>query len=109
MTNKYYCYIIISKSHNDYTYIGTTNNLEKRLDQHNGKLIGGAKSTKKYNDWEYYKIIEFDDNKNAMSFEWYMKHYKTNNNKWRHVKPGLDNKLSRLNELVVNYNCKIIL
>jgi len=108
MSSKYYCYIIVSKSHNNYTYVGTTNNLEKRLDQHNGKLKGGAKATKKYDDWEYYKIIEFNDNKNAMRFEWYMKHYKTTKEKWIHVKSGLNNKLKRLNELVESYNCIII-
>jgi structure-specific endonuclease subunit SLX1 len=96
----YYCYLITS---NNLTYIGTTNDLVKRLKQHNGELSGGAKATRRFNDWIYCRIIDCKDKKTALSFEWKWKHYLTKNNKWRRTKSGLDNKLIRLDELLKIY------
>ena len=98
--DKYYCYIIKSLN-NNCTYTGITNDLDKRLKQHNGILKGGAKSTRKYNDWTYYKILEFDDKKTACSFEWFMKH-KKNNNKLIKI-TGIENKCKRIEELKKDY------
>lgn len=56
---EYILYLIINKS-NNCTYIGITNNPERRIRQHNGELKGGAKYTtfKKGNGkWEYYGFI----------------------------------------------------
>lgn len=104
----YYCYLINSVLHPNNTYIGVTNNLEKRIKQHNNILFGGAKSTKKYNDWKYIKIIKFDTKNDALSFEWFSKHYKTKNNKWIHTPSGIHNKITRMNELMSNYKCEIM-
>jgi putative endonuclease len=52
------------------TYVGYTNNIEKRLNQHNSNK--GAKSTKGY----FWKLIykkEFDTKSEAMSFEYKLK------------------------------------
>jgi putative endonuclease len=46
MTKQYYVYILSNKS-NKVFYIGVTNNLERRMYEHNNKLISGF--TKKYN------------------------------------------------------------
>ena len=96
----YYCYLITS---NNLTYIGTTNNLDKRLKQHNDELTGGAKATRRYNNWCYNTIVKCGDKKIAMSFEWKWKHYLTKNNKWKRTKPGINNKLIRLEELLPMY------
>lgn len=94
----YFCYLIYSPSTNN-TYIGITNNLDKRCDQHNSIISGGAKATKKNNDWVFHTYVGFFDNKSsAMRFEWLWKHYKINN-KWTHTK-GLKMRLNRLNELL---------
>ena len=63
------------------TYNGMTNNINKRLNQHNNILSGGAKFTtnlnKKYptTKWEYICIITgFENKSEAMKAEWRIKH-----------------------------------
>lgn len=96
----YYCYLIYSTSSMK-TYIGITNNLDKRLKQHNKLLKGGAKCTKQCDDWNYKIIVEgFKDRATVSSFEWYWKHQQTIQNKWTHTRPGIDNKINRLHNLL---------
>lgn len=53
-----------------FTYVGWTNDLEKRLKAHNsGK---GAKSTRG-RQWEILHTEEFKNRADAMSREWYLK------------------------------------
>ncbi len=69
---KTYVYII----HSDFerTYCGVTDDLERRLKQHNGIIKGGAKATRG-RSWEYFFIIEgFRDRIEALKFEWKMHH-----------------------------------
>jgi predicted GIY-YIG superfamily endonuclease len=69
---KTYVYII----HSDFerTYCGVTDDLERRLKQHNGIIKGGAKSTRG-KSWEYFFIIEgFKNRIEALQFEWKMHH-----------------------------------
>ena len=59
------------------TYIGATMNVEKRLQQHNGLLAGGARYTSK-RPKQWYRICYvrgFSDWKHALSFEWHWKHF----------------------------------
>ncbi len=68
----WYVYIIYSGNN---TYVGSTNNLVRRLRQHNGEIVGGAKATKKATDWKYLAYITgFKDHKNCLSCEWRLKH-----------------------------------
>ena len=59
------------------SYIGYTNNFERRLRQHNGELKGGAKYTtanKGDNSWEPICIVDgFEDKCEAMRCEWKLK------------------------------------
>ena len=52
------------------TYVGYTNNLNKRLDKHNSNL--GAKSTKGYK-WEIIYKKKFYSKSKALSFEYKLK------------------------------------
>ena len=75
--NKYYCYILKSKNplYPDITYNGSTNNMERRLRQHNGDCSGGAKATKGKGPWIPYIILEgFECRTEALSCEWRIKH-----------------------------------
>ena len=67
----YYVYFI--KTLDGYpvkTYVGYTNNLNKRLKKHNSNL--GAKSTKGYK-WEFVYKKKFYSKSKALSFEYKLK------------------------------------
>jgi predicted GIY-YIG superfamily endonuclease len=55
-----------------HTYIGATLDLNRRLRQHNGEIVGGAKATaKKKGQWERVLAIHgFPDQRSALKFEW---------------------------------------
>jgi len=63
-----------------------TNNFERRWKQHNGILQGGAKYTKRYNDWTPICIIDgFQTKKEAMQCEWKLKRVRGYYNRVRNV------------------------
>jgi len=68
-----------------YFYVGCTTNLVRRLRQHNGELVGGAKFTAKHRPWEYRAIYgPYKGRSNAMKAEYALKHGKrsTGRMKW---------------------------
>lgn len=72
----YFCYLISNSQ--DRTYNGYTVNLHKRIRQHNGHLVGGARATKRgVNDWQYVFFVtspEWVCVSDAMKFEWSVKY-----------------------------------
>ena len=67
----YYVYFIKTlDSYPSKTYVGYTNNLNKRLEKHNSNL--GAKSTKGYK-WEFIYKKKFYSKSKALSFEYKLK------------------------------------
>jgi len=69
--NNYSVYLLINTK-NNCTYVGSTNNLIRRLRQHNGELVGGAKYTrmkKQDGEWSYYGYITNLDKHSALSIE----------------------------------------
>ena len=59
------------------TYIGATMNIDKRLQQHNGILSGGARATsRRPGQWHRICYVKgFTHWKLALSFEWHWKHF----------------------------------
>ena len=53
----YIIYLLVN-SINNCTYVGITNNPERRIRQHNGELVGGARYTSMYTNWTYYGWIK---------------------------------------------------
>lgn len=70
------CYILrnLEFAYRQRTYNGSTNDLTRRLRQHNREISGGAKATK-FGTWEYCAVLTGLENyKNALSCEWRIKH-----------------------------------
>ena len=62
------CYLLTDGTR---TYIGVTNNIQRRLDQHNGKKAGGAKYTKRSTNWHVeLQVTGFRTRGEALQFEW---------------------------------------
>jgi len=47
---EWFVYVLVSLTR-ERTYVGVTNDLRRRLDQHNGRVPGGAKSTRQGRPW----------------------------------------------------------
>lgn len=73
-----YCYILYNEL-NNLTYNGYTNNLQRRIRQHNGEIKGGAKyTTRRKVGWKYLAYVTVEDpaftQKRALSWEWHCKY-----------------------------------
>ncbi len=69
--NNYLVYLLTHTMHTC-TYVGMTNNLKRRIRQHNGELVGGAKYTKikkEDGEWTVYGTINGLEKKQALSIE----------------------------------------
>ncbi len=69
-------YVYILRCNDNSLYTGITTNLERRLRQHNGKIVGGAKYTSIRNPVELVFSEECDTRSNASKREYAIKHMK---------------------------------
>lgn len=102
----YLCYLLKSVSQPTQTYVGVTNDLPRRLRQHNGELSGGAKSTRRYRPWSTVLHVEgFETRGQALQFEWAVKH---TSGKRRSLPAsggcGVDGRVSKVSTLVEKTN-----
>lgn len=66
---------ILKSTINNRTYNGSTNNIIRRIRQHNGIIKGGAKSTQNYRPYEIICLIYgFNDKIDTLQCEWRIKH-----------------------------------
>ena len=74
---EYSCYLLHNAINNT-TYNGSTNNLGRRVRQHNGLISGGAKATKPMaGNWKYLAIITSEpplEHSQALSLEWHIRY-----------------------------------
>ena len=66
----YYVYIIQSINHPDQIYVGCTEDLNKRLSNHN---CGTTPHTDKYRPWKLIMYLAFENKDKAYCFEEYLK------------------------------------
>ena len=92
----YLCYLLLSSTSKQRTYVGVTNDIQRRLRQHNGELVGGAKATRNGRPWNVWLTVEgFPTQKSTLQFE-YM---------WKHMPPKQSHgKKSRLSKLAALLN-----
>ncbi len=89
---------LLKNTHNNRTYLGITNNLKRRLRQHNNELKGGAKYTHNFRgdgSWYYYRYIPELNKSQSLSIE---RSIKNNKNKTH------NNRLNLLNSYATQYN-----
>ena len=69
-----WCCYLLKCTYSNVTYVGITNDLNRRLKQHNGVLSGGAKFTRG-RSWKVYAYLSgFENKSTAASMEWKIKH-----------------------------------
>ena len=69
--------VYLLKHPTNITYIGITNNLEKRIRQHNKCIEGGAKFTTRHSpEWEIISFSNFMTKNEALKLEYKLKKYK---------------------------------
>lgn len=66
----YYVYIIQSISHPDQIYVGCTQDIKKRLSNHNS---GTTPHTDKFKPWKIVAYIAFEEKNKAYEFEKFLK------------------------------------
>tara|TARA_B100000989_G_scaffold298821_1_gene290216 strand:+ start:2097 stop:2345 length:249 start_codon:yes stop_codon:yes gene_type:complete len=71
---KFYVYMLKTTSQKSITYVGYTNDIQKRLKQHNSNK--GAKFTKG-RKWKVIYLEKFTTKKEAISREYYIKNNKS--------------------------------
>lgn len=99
--SNYVVYVLVNTVHNK-TYIGITNNTTRRLRQHNGELVGGAKyttSNKSKGSWIFYGFIKNLDKKLSLSLE---KKIKIQSRKMSGT--PLDKRTKAINNILNEYN-----
>jgi predicted GIY-YIG superfamily endonuclease len=99
--NNYFVYLLVNPD-NSCTYIGSTNNTIRRIRQHNGELVGGAKYTKSRKgegDWKYYGYIQGLDKHTALSVE---KKIQIRSRKTKGCTP-LERRINCINKLLEEY------
>ncbi len=67
---KQYVYILRSIEHPDKVYVGYTNNIERRLNEHNSKT---QIYSRRYAPWRLLTYVTFSDKPTAARFEKYLK------------------------------------
>jgi putative endonuclease len=65
-----YVYLLRSLSHPDHRYVGSTQDLPRRLDEHNA---GKSPHTSKFVPWTCVVALRFTDDAKADAFERYLK------------------------------------
>lgn len=69
----WYCYTLESATGTRRTYVGKTNCLQRRIDQHNGVRRGGARTTHSGRPWYIVFYAKgFANETEALQFEWRM-------------------------------------
>jgi predicted GIY-YIG superfamily endonuclease len=98
----HYCYMLSDNIRKNFTYNGYTNNIKRRIRQHNGEICGGARYTSR-SKWDYFIIVHSPEftYKTALSFEWHLK-YPTNKRPRPKAYAGVNGRLNGLGLVLKN-------
>ena len=97
----WYVYIIWSPAGR--TYVGKTNDVRRRLRQHNGEISGGARATSRGGPWTLAATISgFRDERTALRAEWRLKHPCGGSRKDARYRGGLEPRLRGLSHILTS-------
>jgi len=102
MNENYACYILKSTdpAYKNHSYNGSTNNLTRRLRQHNGEIVGGAFRTHNGRPWIFCAYLTgLPTHVNALSCEWRIR-YPDNKRKKEAKYKGVVGRIVGLNEVL---------
>ena len=97
----YVVYVLVNTESNK-TYVGITNKPDRRIRQHNGDLVGGAKYTKIHKgtgQWQFYGFIKNLEKRPALSIE---KKIKIRSRKMSGT--PIERRLKAINNILNEYN-----
>jgi len=100
-------YLLLSKSYElgKRTYVGITTDMNRRLKQHNGELMGGSKYTRAYRPYEVAYFLDNIPNRSiASKFEYDIKQQKSFDNRINFMKSLTFNHMS--NNIIQDDNLK---
>tara|TARA_B100002051_G_C16336628_1_gene439552 strand:- start:115 stop:438 length:324 start_codon:yes stop_codon:yes gene_type:complete len=97
-TEANFVYLLRSTSTPNKTYIGVTNDISRRIRQHNGEIAGGARSTRRYRPWKFYALFRLRSRQDALRLEWRAKHAGT-----RKEERGVDGKVKKIERLAAMF------
>lgn len=88
------CCYLLKSTVNQSTYIGCTNDLVRRLRQHNREITGGANRTRDNGPWQVVVFVTgFKIREDALRFEWRWSHPQKRRN-------GLAGRITALNDCI---------
>lgn len=96
-----YCVYLLTHETKNRTYVGITNNLKRRIRQHNGEIKGGARSTTallKYGKWSVHMTIPNLTKWEALSKEKII-HNKSRKG-WKRGENALERRLRIINDIL---------
>ncbi len=68
---------VLASAEGSSTYVGITNDLERRLAQHNGDLPGGARATRRFRPWSVARTLgPFATRSEASKHEYVLKRFR---------------------------------
>lgn len=91
-----WCVYLLKSFNGNRTYIGASNNPDKRLKCHNGEISGGAKSTKTDRPWKHICIMRNLKKINALQLEWRLKRWKCKKSRKLTNCPGKVNRIHNI-------------
>ena len=94
---------LLKNTENNRTYVGITNNLKRRIRQHNGDIKGGAKYTDRFKGNGIWKLILYVDNltkSKALSYERTIKNLRRRGK----GKTPLERRISLINKVIIDEN-----
>lgn len=73
---KTYLYVLVACNSPTRSYVGVTNDIGRRLLEHNGLKTGGARYTTMFKPWRVHALFRLGNRHDALSLEWHVKHRK---------------------------------